>query len=234
MEPLPATREALAEIFSMELPDHEAILKALGAGAYEIVPELIGLSLGLAKEQVTFTLVASDEEIAALDAVQYVAGGPCVEVGEGRLDVTEFVVGNPLDETRWRLFARATAAHGVASTLSMPLSVDGEVIGGVNMYASTADAFSDHIDQLAHLVDAAPASAVTNADMTFSTRLEAAAAPQKLRDHNTIDTAVGLIAGTLNISAEEAHHRLLDGAARAGVHLVQVAQVVVAALTRRH
>jgi GAF domain-containing protein len=152
-----------------------------------------------------------------------------VEVGEGRIEVAQFVVSDPLDEERWSLFARANAAHGVASTLSLPLHVNGEVIGSVNMYAATPDAFTDHTEQLERLVGAAPASGVMNADLTFATRLEAVAAPQTLRDNITIDTAVGLIAGSQGVSTEVAHHRLRDGAARAGVHLVQVAQAVIEA-----
>ena len=38
------------------------------------------------------------------------------------------------------------------------------------------------------------AEAVSNADLSFSTRLEAAAAPDRLRDRIAIDTAVGLLA----------------------------------------
>ena len=233
MEPLPETREALAEIVRLEDPDPEEFLEALGVAVRRIVPELIGLSVGLTKEDVTFTLVASDDEVAALDAAQDVASGPCVEVGEGRTDVASFVAGDPLDEVRWALFAQANAAYGVASTLSLPLQDGGEVIGSVNMYGATADAFGDHVEQLAHLVGATPRSAVTNADLTFSTRLEAVAAPQKLRDQNTIDTAVGLVAGDQGITIQDAYQRLLEGAARAGLHLVQVAQVVIAAFGRR-
>jgi GAF domain-containing protein len=234
MEPLPETREALAEFVSFEDPDPDKLLEALGTAARQVVPELVGLSIGLAKEQVTFTLVASDEEVAALDATQYLDGGPCVEVGEGRLDAARFVTGDPLDEVRWSLFAQANAAHGVATTLSLPLYVGGEVIGSVNMYAATPYAFSDHVEELALLVGAAPATAVMNADLTFSTRLEAAVAPQKLRDKNTIETAVGMIAGDQGIGVEEAHERLNQAAARAGLHQVQVAQVVIAGFGRRH
>ena len=98
MEPLPETRQALAEIVSLEDPDPEELLNALGAAARRVVPQLIGLSVGLGDSQLTFTLVASDDEIAALDATQYLEGGPCVEVAEGRAELAEFVVEDPLDE----------------------------------------------------------------------------------------------------------------------------------------
>ena len=227
MEPLPETREALAEFSNLEDPDPEELLHYLGRAAQTIVPELTGLSLALAREQLTFTLVASIREVADLDAAQYLDGGPCVEVGEGRADVQQFSADDPLDEERWRLFAKATAAHGVASTLSLPIYDTGKLIGSVNMYAATSDAFTGHVRVLASLVGAAPTEAIRNADLSFSTRLEAAAAPQKVRDQAVIDTAIGLIAADKQIHIEEAREQLLDAAARAGVLLAQVARVVI-------
>lgn len=234
MDQLPETREALAEIVSLDEPDIDDLLDALGRAARRIVPQLTGLSLALAKERLTFTLVASDEEVAALDAAQYIDGGPCVEVGDGRMDVARFVGGDPLDEVRWSLFARANAAHGVASTLSLPVYVDGELIGSVNLYAATPEAFDDSVvAQLAHIVSAAPTAAVKDADLSFSTRLEAAAAPTRLRDRNIIETAVGLIAGDKGIATEAAHEQLLHAAARADLQAAQVAKVVISAYGRR-
>jgi len=228
MEPVPETLEALGEFLSLEEPDLEQLLEDLGRGAQEIVPELTGLSLGITREQLTFTLVATDAEIAALDAAQYLDGGPCVDVGEDdKDDIHRFRATDPLDEDRWRLFAAATAAHGVASTLSLPVYANGELVGGVNLYAATPDAFIGREEEVASLVGASPTQAITNADLSFSTRLEAAAAPRRLRDLAIIDTAIGLIAADRRIDIEEAKEQLLDAAARAGVLLIQVARVVI-------
>ncbi len=86
MEPLAETREALAELVSFDDPDVDELLQDLGERARGIVPQLVGLSLGLASEGLTFTIVASGTAAAALDAAQYLDGGPCVEVTEGRSD----------------------------------------------------------------------------------------------------------------------------------------------------
>jgi GAF domain-containing protein len=232
MEPLPETREALAEFTNLEDPDPEELLNFLGTAARRIVPELTGLSLALARDQLTFTLVASSDEVAALDAAQYLDGGPCVEVGEGRVDVQQFSGADPLDEERWHLFANATAAHGVASTLSLPVYDSGDLIGSVNLYAATPDAFTGRVQELAGVVGATPTEAIRNADLSFSTRLEAVAAPQKLRDQAVIDTAIGLVAVDRSIDVERARQHLLEAAARAGVHLVQVARVVISVHSR--
>jgi GAF domain-containing protein len=222
----------LNEFLSLDL-DPEELLDRLGRATSRIVPEIVGLSLGLVREQLTFTLVASDGEIAVLDASQYLDGGPCVEVAQGHADVIAFPGDDPLDEERWRLFSQATSARGVASTLSLPLlHEDGRLVGGVNMYASTVQAFVGRIEQLAILVGAAPTTAVSNADLSFSTRVEAAAAPQRMRDRAIIETAVGWIAGVKGIDVEAAAHELTVAAARAGIRVAQVARVLVSIYTR--
>jgi GAF domain-containing protein len=227
MDPLPETRAALAEIVSFNGPDVDELLQGLGERARAIVPELVGLSLGLTAEGLTFTLVASGSAAAAIDAAQYLDGGPCVEVTEGRTDVLEVAGDDPLDEERWGLYARVSAAAGVASSLSLPLYREGRRVGGVNLYASTTNAFTDHHDELALLMGTNAAEAVSNADLSFSTRLEAAAAPRRLMDRATIDTAVGLLAALGHLDLETARRHLTKAAARAGVSEALVARVLI-------
>jgi transcriptional regulator with GAF, ATPase, and Fis domain len=233
VDPLPETREALNEFIGFNDVDPEALLDKLGKAVSRVVPEVIGLSLGLVKDQLTFTLVASTDEIAVLDASPSLDGGPCIEVSQGHADVLSFPDDDPLDEKRWRLFSEATAARGVASTLSLPLHQGEHLIGGVNMYAATAEAFAGRIDQLAMIVGAAPITAVTNADLSFSTRLEAAATPQRMRDKAIIETAVGWVAGERGIDVDTASRQLAQAATRAGIRVVEVARVLLSVYTRR-
>jgi transcriptional regulator with GAF, ATPase, and Fis domain len=227
MELLPETRAALAELVSFEDPDVEELLHDLGEQARHIVPALVGLSLGLASEGLTLTMVASGTAPAALDSAQYLDGGPCVEVAEGRSESLEVRLDDPLDEERWGLYARLGAAVGVASSLSLPLDRRGHRVGGVNLYASTSDAFNGHHEELADLMGVTAAEAVSNADLSFSTRLEAAVAPARLRDQATVDTAVGLLAAVRHSDIDTAHRRLTEAAARAGLAEAVVARVVV-------
>src|SRR5215213_9073900 len=81
----------------------------MGRRAQRIVPECVGLSLALFEDGLTFTLAASDEEIAALDAVQYLDGGPCV-VAAHDSETIEADPGDLVDEERWRMYAAATDA----------------------------------------------------------------------------------------------------------------------------
>ena len=195
-----------------------------------VVPDLVGLSLGLSREGVTFTLVASSSGTAVVDAAQYVDGGPCVEVTEGRAASLEVDTQDPLDEERWRIFAGMGAAAGVASSLSLPVYREGHLVGGLNLYAASRGSFTGHLDALAGLVGADSAEAVSNADLSFSSRQDAMAAPGILHDQQEVDTAVGLIAGLQGVDVQVAERRLRDAATRSGIPVALVARALVLAL----
>jgi GAF domain-containing protein len=227
LEPMPETREALREFMSLQGPDVENLLTELGRHATRIVPELVGLSLGLAEDGLTFTLLAASPAVAALDAMQYLDGGPCVEVTEGRMDSAEVDLTDPLDEQQWQLFAQVSAASGVASSLSLPIYHHGVLVGGVNLYASTPDAFAGRQAQLAQALGTPAAEAVSNADLSFSTRLAAAAAPSQLKDSIDIETATGMIAGVSGVALDEAERLLYEASARAAGPPALVARILV-------
>jgi GAF domain-containing protein len=227
LEPMPETVEGMGEYFRLNEPEMDEVLADLGERAWQIAPETVGLSLGLAREGVTFTLVSSDSRVAMLDATQYLDGGPCVEVTEARQDVVEFGMNDPLHEGRWLLFAQASAAIGVASSLSLPILEDGQVIGGINLYASTSDAFAGHHVELAKALKASASGAVTNADLAFATRLQAVRAPAQLRAAQDIETATGVLAARLDQDVDVAGARLRQAAVRAGVDLALVARLII-------
>jgi len=226
MEPVPETERALQEFMEPDEVDLSAALQDLGARTRSIVPECVGLSLTLVREGLTFTLVASDQEMAKVDAVQYVDGGPCVWEDPDYHASGAAVMDDLLDEGRWTLFARASAAAGIASSLSLTLTEGGEVVGGLNLYASTADAFTGHHDELERVLGALAGSAVRDADLSFESRRAAARAPGRLREEREIETALGMLAARYRESIDDARARLSGAAARAGLSEATVARVL--------
>jgi transcriptional regulator with GAF, ATPase, and Fis domain len=226
MEPIPPTREAIEKLERLGDTDVERVLRRLGERVLAEVPTCVGLSLTLVDDNVTLTLVASDSVTTQLDAMQYLGGGPCVEAASSDR-LVEINEADLLDEERWSLFARVSAANGVQSSLSMPLVDQGRVVGGVNLYASTRDAFHGHHDELARFVGAHAPDAVRDADLPFSSRLRAAAAPGVLAAQADIDTAVGFIAASQGVDTETALERLRDAAARSASTDVEVARTVI-------
>jgi AmiR/NasT family two-component response regulator len=102
------------------------------------------------------------------------------------------------------------------------------VVGGINLYAATPDAFAGHHDQLADALGASARSAVADADLSFVTRRTAEQAPTLMRDSRDVEIAVGLLAARYGESIEEAQERLRTAADRATVPMATVARVLVA------
>ena len=227
MEPIPQTLAAIDEL-DPAFDDGTLLdqLTRVAERAVSVVPELVGVSVASHEHGVTFTLRATAEEIANLDGVQYLTAGPCVDAfheGQGIATTGDDL----LDEDRWRTFAQATAAAGVRSTLTFPVLDRGQVIGTVNLYAATDDAFTGKHDELARVFGAWAPGAVANADLTFSTRQLAEQAPEQLRQQALLDTAAGIVAVDHDLTVQEAHERLLDAARPAGVPLDSLARTIV-------
>jgi GAF domain-containing protein len=225
VEPVPETRKALEELGKYGSSQLAATLLLMGDRAREIVPECVGLSLGIVEDGLTFTLVATSDEMAVLDAMQYLDGGPCVTAVE-EAEVLDVAPADLLDEDRWLMYASASAAVGVGSSLSLPTLQDGQVVGGINLYASTPDAFTGRHEELAIALNASAEGAVTNADLGFSTRRAAARVPERLADLHDIDVAVGIIAASQGVDLENAKARLEHAAERAGITEGQAARAV--------
>jgi GAF domain-containing protein len=128
------------------------------------------------------------------------------------------------------VFAAASAAAHVASTLSLPIRHDGRVVAGVNLYAATRDAFEGHHEELAAALGAWAPGAVANADLSFTTRAAAAEAPRRLTENDETDMTAGMLSEALGISVGEAGERLRNAAARAGLPVSRVATAIQEAL----
>jgi hypothetical protein len=232
LEPIPPTRETLEKLVAQGDTMLPATLLRMGRRAKEIVPECVGLSLALIDKGLTLTLAATGDAVAGLDAVQYVDGGPCI-LGAHENSTIDVAPDDLLDEDRWLLYAQASAAAGVRSSLTLPiLGAAGAVIGTVNLYADTPDAFDGHHDALADALHACAAKAITNADLSFSTRLAALEAPQRLSGQYEINIALGIIAESQGVDIATARERLQQAAARAGISERQAARAVRGLLER--
>src|SRR5680860_1169127 len=168
--PVRESREALDLLTSYGRDRRlETSILRMGDRVRAIVPECFALSLGLEVDGLTYTFVAESREVALLDAIQYLDGGPCVNATQDGTTIATAQL--PTDEGRWQLFARGWGLAGVASTLSLPVMSDGRAVGGVNLYAATPTAFDGHHEELADACGTWAQGAVTNADLSFSSRL---------------------------------------------------------------
>lgn len=227
MRPIKETVTAANELSAYAGHDVLRRLQDSADEVEQIVPDCVGLSLAARDLQgITLTMLASDAQVALLDALQYLGGGPCVEALETGVGIAADL-DDPLDEQRWRWLARAGGSPGVASSLSMPILDAGEVVGTLNLYGGSVRCFDGHHEQIAAIFGAWAPAAVSNADLSFQTRLEAEAAPARLRRSHAFQQALGIIAETEGISIDKAAQRLRNAAARAGISAGELAEALV-------
>jgi GAF domain-containing protein len=228
MEPIPETAaliEEFGKFYDVDLLDE---LQRKAEAVRGLVPDLVGLTVASLEDGAAFTLVASDADVATLDAVQYVAGGPCVEAPRAE-QVLEYDSGQPDDEERWRTFAKATAAKAVATTLTLPILHEGRVVGSVNLYAASDGAFDGLHREIAAILAAWAPGAIVNADLSFRTRETAEHASQAVRTTMRVEMAMGVLMEAQSVDADTARALLEEAAQRAGVPVQELAGVLLEA-----
>jgi GAF domain-containing protein len=85
------------------------------------------------------TVACSDPVAAEVDGVQYALDeGPCLRaMRDGRAVRIEDTAAG----AHWPQFEKNAASRGIRSCLALPLTVGGEPVGALNLYARTASAF---------------------------------------------------------------------------------------------
>ena len=225
MEPIPETREALRRLAETGDTQLGPELAEAASALRRCVQGLVGFSISVLEQDITFTYLTSAEAPAGLDAVQYLDGGPCEQAVDSG-EVVEVVHEDLLREGQWQLFAQASGTVGVASTLSLPLLDGDRLVGSVNLYGARADTFDGRHEELAALFGAWAPGAVTNADLSFDSRIRAARAVDRLEDLAVVDLAVGLLVATRGSTPQQARRELEQAAARAGVTLPALAHLL--------
>jgi hypothetical protein len=197
----------------------------------DIAPRLRGLTVTGLAEGRAFTWSATDDTSAVLDACQYLSGGPCVQSAVDGEVLSTFppALG---DHGSWGLFSAASTAAGVEATMSLPVSrgaVNGRtrLIGTINLYAGSADAFSGRRDEL---VDWStrwpPIAALGSVSAALADRRDEAARPEPHRDPNAVDWAVATLAVRLGTDAATACDQLRIAACHAGLRESRAAQLL--------
>ena len=224
MEPIPETRELL-DLLKVG-PDSDRLETWLFDRAQQVaalIPDCVGVSIALfGEEAVTFTFLITADRLRLIDAAQFLDGGPCQESADGGVALQTDV----LSEQRWHLFALAEAATGVQSSLSLPLRSDDSPSGSVNFYGSAPDTFTDRARELARLFGAAADDAVANADLPMTGLQRARRSARQVKADARLDIAIGVLAERQGLAIEVARERLHDAAARAGIEVGALAQLL--------
>jgi hypothetical protein len=226
VHPVPDTEKLLRMLSRIGQPEAEASLLLMGRWAQAIVPQCVGLSLALVRENLTFTLVPTPSERAGI-ADRHLNGGPDERLENGEpTDMSSSALLAMAEVESRRFLSSTTREAVVASSLSMPIVEDGGVVAYVTMYAATATAFEGRHEVIAAALGASARRASANSDLAFESRAEARRSRVRFGEQIDVDVALGIVAATHDVSIDEASERLEYAASRAGVTRPQAARVV--------
>ena len=204
--------------------------------AAHAIPGVDGAGVGLIDaDQGRATLQkasATAEFVHEIDVVQYdeLREGPCITSMQSRRATVSGSLGS---DSRWPRFGGRVARMDVHSALSLPLMVGEHVIGAINSYATSHDAFGEHAVQLGSQFAGPAAVSIYNAQLLVGARERAEQLQQALESRAVIDQAIGIIRSRSGASAEWAFARLVRMSQSENTKLYVIAERLVTEAVRR-
>jgi hypothetical protein len=202
--------------------DFPGSLARITATAQQAVSGCEAASISLLTRDGPVTLGATDALADEGDQIQYEEGeGPCLDAAmEEQWVYTPDLAVDP----RWpRSAARISQQLGVGSMFSTRLTLDAapnDTLGGMNMYATRPDAFSEQDQMLALLLTSLGAVVVDASRQQENLR-------RAIESRQVIGEAVGMLRAQNKCSSEQAFRMLSQASQRMNVKLRDVAERIV-------
>jgi GAF domain-containing protein len=184
---------ALGELANLMIatPHLDALLDDLARLAAGILTPLGSCGITLRHEHAPMTVANSDSLAAQLDEVQYGQDdGPCLEtLRTGQVTL----VTDTATELRWGQYPAHALGYGVRSSLSLPLAVNGDTHGALNLYATSTDAFGTEQQARANIFAAQASLALTLAHRQAQQTQLTDQLREALATRAVIDQALGIL-----------------------------------------
>jgi hypothetical protein len=220
---------AHAELRNLVLdgPSVEEFLHELAVVAADSAPD-VHCSITLDRDARSIGVAATNVVAAWLDDVQGVHGdGPGLAAMRTGVQVD---VPSTAEERTWVAFARYAKAHGVGSAVFLPLIVQGNSIGAINLYAPAAGVLVGATLRRAQLVADEAAAGLTLA-LRRSRFVPDDQLFRALATRRLIDQALGILMHADHVSSRAALETLLDRAHASNRSLGAVATEVIESTT---
>ncbi|MCC8247675.1 GAF and ANTAR domain-containing protein [Saccharothrix luteola] len=202
--------------------DLSAILDRVCNQVGHAIPGADMVSVTLLSDEGPVTGAMTRQDALQVDLAQYRAEeGPCLQAAR-----TGQLVHAVADElpNRWPAFAEEVSGFAVAGFLSVPLCVDEEAPGSLNLYSERTDGFRALDVALLELYTTAAEAAMRNARRYFNAREQTAQLRQALTSRAVIDQAKGIVMAVHRVGADEAFTMLVERSQRENVKLRDFAE----------
>ena len=185
--------------------------------------EMAGITL-MGEDGRPKTAVFTDDQAPEIDAAQYDSGrGPCLEAWRDKRVVRIDDMAAAVD--RYPEFVKAADAHGVQSTISLPLVAGSRGLGALNLYAFSRNGFSIEDEALGMELATAAAIVLANANDYWEASQLSEQLTQAMKSRAVIEQAKGmLMAQSPQLGPDEAFDLLRRASQRENVKLREIAQ----------
>ena len=210
----------------------EEALQRLVVTCRDAIPPAADASITLVQSGRKRTVAATSATALVVDEWEYEHdAGPCIDALR---DGQEHYVADLAEAAAYPGFGEHLASLGIGSTLGLPLVVDGDVVGALNVYAAEPHTLDEqaYLD-LARSVAAQASKALHNLTVYDASRSLAEQLQQAMVSRAVIEQAKGVLMGQTGCSADEAFARLRDASQRENVKLRDVAQRIVDSVAPR-
>jgi len=206
-----------------EFLDQVAIIAAASLG-----PDA-SCGITLRRDGRAMTVGSSDDRASRVDEVQYGHDqGPCLSsMRTGEINVIDDLA----DDHRWGAYQMDALAHGIRSSVSIPLRHGELSFGALNLYSGRPRAFGP--DQRASAERfGAEATRVVALAVRLAARAELAAnLKAALASRSTIDQALGVVMGQNRCGADAAFEVLRTASQNRNVKLRDIAAQIITAVS---
>ena len=190
-----------------------------------------GLSCGITLQPTgrPLTVASSDLNAGQLDELQYdLNQGPCLPALR---DGEEIRIDDLANDSRWQDYAVRALAHGVRSSLSMPLITPERSVGAFNLYSNRPGFFGAAETRLAQRFAREATVAVGIAARLAAQAVLTDQLRASLASRAVIDQALGVIMAQQRCTAAEAFAVIRSASQNRNVKVHEIAEQIITAIT---
>jgi GAF domain-containing protein len=214
----------LTKMHAGQQPLHEVLARTVEL-AKSVLRIPIEASVTLIDSQAATTPAFTRQVALDLDETQYKLGyGPCLAAAEAGQLVS---IPDMAAEQRWPQFTADAQTKGVRSSLSIPLPVQRQVIGALNMYSLDQRPFDDDVIELAEKFGDYAAVAIAHTTLYMTTSELAEQMAEAMGSRAGIEQAKGILMGQRKCDADEAFDILVGLSQQTHRKLREVARALI-------
>ena len=223
----PQIQRAIAELGLALLTEKElqGDLERILRAAQRSVPGCEAGSVTLLVEGSPRTEAAISRAVIAIDVAQYeTQEGPCLLAAALNAPVVVDVLGT---DERFPNFAERVAPLGLQSSLSLPVVIDSQVVGSLNLYAWQRDAFDATSQDISAVLATQVGIAVAKSRLLTEAHAVATVAQQAADEASDVAIAEGMLIVLERCSLEQAQSLLRNAASAEAESLVVIARRII-------